>query len=97
MAATRTTRNKLNRARNNLYWWAQDQRTCHYCGKPLVNGVSSDVDDLTVDHLSGTYDHVRRRERRNGKGVRLMHRSCHKSWTMSEKEIWRHRHNVIST
>jgi hypothetical protein len=96
MAATKTTRNKLTRARNNLYWWAQDQKLCHYCGKRLVNGATSDVDDLTVDHVSGSYDHVKRRERRRlGKrGVRLMHRSCHKSMTMFQNEVWQHRHNL---
>jgi hypothetical protein len=95
MAATKTTRNKLNRARLMVYWLAQDQKICHECGKQLVNGMLSDVDELTIDHISGAYDHVKRRERkRNGsrRGVRLMHRSCHKSMTMKQLKVWKHRH-----
>jgi len=56
------------------------------------------VDDLTVDHISNNYDHVARRERKgNGKGVRLMHRSCHKSMTMRHNKVWRHRPNLKMT
>ena len=78
-----------------VYWFAQNQKICHQCKKPLVNGALSDVDKLTVDHLSGDYDHAHRRERNgNGKGVRLMHRTCHKSMTMREQKVWRHRHNL---
>jgi hypothetical protein len=95
MAATKTTRNKLNRARKMVYWLAQDQKHCHWCGKPLVNCRLSSVDNLTIDHISGSYDHVKQRERkRNGKrGVRLMHRSCHKSMTMRQNEVWKNRTN----
>jgi hypothetical protein len=92
MAATNTTRNKLNRARLSVYWWAQEQVNCHQCKKRLVNGLLSDVDDLTVDHISGTYDHVKRHENGKSKGIRLMHRSCHKSMTMRENKVWQHRH-----
>jgi hypothetical protein len=93
MAATNTTRNKLNRARLMVYWWAQDQWHCHECGKPLVGKALKAVDRLTVDHISNDYDHVRRRERNgNGKGVRLMHRTCHKRMTMRQNKVWLHRY-----
>ena len=98
MAATKTTRNKLNRARLIAYWWAQDQAICRECDKPLLNGRLSDVDELTVHHKSGAYDHIKRCERKpNGKrGVELMHSSCHKSMTMKANKVWRHRH-LVST
>ena len=95
MAATKTTRNKLNRARHVIYWWAQDQKHCRECGKPLVTKRLASVDNLTVHHTSGTYDHAKRRERSNGKkrGVELMHRPCHKSMTMRTNGVWKHRQN----
>lgn len=93
MAATKTTRNKLQNCRRVIYWLAQAQGDCPFCKEPLVNGRDSDVYDLTVEHCSGNYDH-RKREERGKKGkTKLAHRRCHKSYTMRKLRIWKHRGN----
>jgi hypothetical protein len=93
MAATATTRNKLNRARTNLYWLAQSQGHCIECGRKLVGKRLSSVDKLTVHHLSDNYDHARKRERGSSDGVLLMHARCHKSRHMRQNRVWEHRNN----
>jgi hypothetical protein len=91
MAATKSTRNKLRNARTVIYWMAQIQGACCECGKPLVNGSVSDADDLTVDHLSGDYDHRRMVERKASKGGRLMHKPCHKAKEIRKSKPWLHK------
>jgi hypothetical protein len=93
MAATKRTRNKLTHARTVIYWLAQIQGTCSQCNEPLVGGSVSDADDLTVEHVSGTYDHKAKRERGTCKGGRLMHSNCHRSMTAIQNSIWKHRHS----
>lgn len=79
MAATALTMNKLKHARRCLFWIAQAQGNCPYCEKPLLpNHKDTDVDDITVDHLSRNYDHANRVERGEPAGVRIMHKTCHK-------------------
>ena len=85
MAATNSTNN------NVLFWAAQAQGNCPHCKEPLVGEKPSDVYDLTFDHASGNYDHKKRKERGKKSGGEFIHKSCHKSKTMRELEIWKKR------
>lgn len=96
MAATKRTRNKLTHARQIVYWLAQIQGRCFHCNEPLVGGSISDADALTVEHKSGTYDHVAKRERGTCKGGVLMHSDCHRAMTAIYNQIWQHRHKKPS-
>lgn len=86
MLTRQSTINALKRARRMMFWLAQAQRDCHWCESSLIpNKSDTDVDDLTVDHMSGSYDHVLKEEKEAPAGVRIMHRRCHKSMTMSQR------------
>ena len=49
-----------------------------------------DVDQLTVDHISGSYCHVTRKETKKHKGTRFMFKDEHKSMTCTatNKRRW---------
>jgi len=96
MAASKKVRNQLEQFRYLLYWIAQQQDTCPECDEALLpNEAFKDLVDITYDHASGSYDHQKGCES-GGElmGGTLMHRSCHKSMTMSKNKVWEHRTNV---
>ena len=88
MAATNTTRNKIRNMKNVLFWIAQQPHVlsgkCPHCKKPLVKDIG-DVYELTMDHLSDSYDHSKRKETSKAKGGAMMHSACHKAKTINEK------------
>jgi hypothetical protein len=94
MAASPQTMRKLQHARRLLFWLAQAQHTCPSCGTLLLpNNRDMDVDELTVEHLSQSYDHKAKCETDpnwqvpSASKTILMHKSCHKSATLEAK--WR--------
>lgn len=87
MSATKATMNKLNHLRRLVFWAAQSQGLCPECKEPLIppNTTWTVVDDLTVEHTSGSYDHQAKKESTGKLHPTLyMHGTCHKQMTMKK-------------